>query len=527
MESMNGDFSIQVREDGVFLVVTPPDADGMPIEVGQVLDALAERKLTDYDRATVEDAVRQKNGNPVKIAEKSSGRIKAEISVVVSRDRMEAFLQIDLPEGAAKPDIDTVMNKMREVGVTYGILTESVALALRQPGLRVLCARGTPAENGTDAKIQALVDLSNQGKPAELADGSVDFKNINMFTDVAKGQVVAEKIPATRGVPGSDVLGNPVPPRPGKDLLFQHGANLLVEENVRLVAAVGGNLVIQGNKMSVSPILQINSDVDLATGNIEFSGDVVIKGSVQEGFSVKAGGNVDIAGVVSGGSVQGTNVAVRLGIMGMNRGKISASGNVVAKFIENATVEADHDILVNDVVLHSHLSAGGKIHVDGKRGQIVGGVAAAGDEIIAKTAGTTSTIDTELQAGVNPKLREEYFRLRKEIKPMEESLDQLQKGLARLRSIDQNLLPPDKKEMMLKLTRAQFSAMGQVETARKRLCELESALEELRGGQVRISDYVYPGVKIVIGSLVKPVQETARYITYYADAGDIKIRPFK
>ena len=137
--------------------------------------------------------------------------------------------------------------------------------------------------------------------------------------------------------------------------------------------------------------------------------------------------------------------------------------------------------------------------------------AAAGDEIIAKTAGTTSTIDTELQAGVNPKLREEYFRLRKEIKPMEESLDQLQKGLARLRSIDQNLLPPDKKEMMLKLTRAQFSAMGQVETARKRLCELESALEELRGGQVRISDYVYPGVKIVIGSLVKPVQETARY----------------
>ena len=527
METVNGDFTIQVRDDGVFLVVTPPDAEGKPIEVGQVLDALAERKLTDYDRAVVEDIVRQKSGVPAKIAEKSNSKIKADISVVVSRDRMEAFLQIDLPEGAAKPDMDTVINKMHEVGVTYGILSESVSLALRQPGLRVLCARGTPAENGTDAKIQALLDLSNQGKPAELADGSVDFKNISMYTDVAKGQAVAEKIPATPGIPGSDVLGNPVPPRPGKDLMFQHGANLQVEENIKLVAMVGGNLVIQGNKMSVSPILQIKSDVDLATGNIDFSGDVAIQGSVQEGFSVKAGGNIDIAGIVSGGSVSGHNVNVRLGILGLNKGVIKATGNVIAKFIENATVEADQDILVNDVVLHSHLSAGGKIRVEGKRGQIVGGVAAAGDEIVAKSAGTASTIDTELQAGVNPKLREEYFRLRKEIKPMEESLDQLQKGLVKLRSIDQNLLSPEKKEMMLKLTRAQFSAMGQVETSRKRLCELEAACEELRGGQVRIADYVYPGVKIVIGSLVKPIQEITRYVTYYADGGDIKIRPFK
>ena len=110
---------------------------------------------------------------------------------------------------------------------------------------------------------------------------------------------------------------------------------------------------------------------------------------------------------------------------------------------------------------------------------------------------------------------------------MEESLDQLQKGLYTLRSIDQNLLPPAKKEMLLKLTRAQFNTMGQVDTMRKRLCELETACDELKGGQVRISDYVYPGVKIVIGALVKPIQETARYVTFYADAGEIRFRPFK
>ena len=483
--------------------------------------------MTNYERAVVENVIKQKSGVPVKVAEIARGRGKADISVMVSRDRMEAFLQIELPDGAAKPDMDIVMAKLKEVGVKHGILSDAIALAIRQPGLRVLCAKGSPAEAGIDAKIEVLVDQSQKGRPVEMEDGSVDFKNISMYTDVEKGRVIAQKIPATHGIPGSDVLGNPVPPRPGKDCPFQQGANLHVEDGVRLVASTGGNLVVNNGKMSISPVLQIASDVDLSTGNIEFSGDIVIRGSVQEGFFVKAGGNVDIAGVVSGGSVEGINVTVRLGILGLNRGVIKASGTVVAKFIENATVEADQDILVNDVVLHSRLSAGKKIRVEGKRGQIVGGVAAAGDEIVAKSAGTTSTIATELQAGVNPKLREEFISLRKGIKPMEESLDQLQKGLHTLRSIDQNLLPPDKKELLLKLTRAQFNTMGQVDTMRKRLCEMETAYEELKGGQVRISDYVYPGVKIVIGALVKPIQETVRFVTYYADAGEIKFRPYK
>ena len=110
---------------------------------------------------------------------------------------------------------------------------------------------------------------------------------------------------------------------------------------------------------------------------------------------------------------------------------------------------------------------------------------------------------------------------------MEESLNQLQKGLFTLRSLDQNLLSPEKKEMLMKLTRAQFVSMGQVEATRKRLCELEAGLEELKGGQIRIADYVFPGVKLVIGPLVKPIQDIARYVTYYSEAGEIKLRPFK
>ena len=455
-----------------------------------------------------------------------SPRCKAEISVFVSRDRMEAFLQIDLPKTASKPNVEDVLNKLNEAGVHHGIEEDVVNLAMRQPGLRVLCARGTPAVNGADAKIEVLVDRSHIGKPAELADGSVDFKNTGMYINVLQGQVLAVKTPATAGIPGTDVLGNPVMPKPGKDTHLQPGTNLQVVDNT-LVAAIGGNLIATGGKLSISPVLQIKSDVDLATGNIDFAGDVMIQGSVQEGFYVKAGGNVNVEGVVSGGTVEGANVTVHLGILGMNRGKISASGSVTAKFIENATVEAGQDILVSDVVLHSHLSAGHKIRVEGKRGQIMGGVATAGFEIVAKSAGTSSNIDTELQVGVNPKLREEYFCLRKEIKPLEDAVEQMQKGLNMFRAMDIKLLTPEKKEMLLKLTRNQFVAMGKIETKHNRLCELEKEMEELKGGQIRIADHVFPGVKVLIGSLVKPITEMNRYVTYYADEGEIRFRPFK
>ena len=231
--------------------------------------------------------------------------------------------------------------------------------------------------------------------------------------------------------------------------------------------------------------------------------------------------------MVSGGTVEGQNVTVRQGIVGLNKAVICAADTVAAKFVENARIVADQDILIQDVVLHSHLSAGKKVRVEGRRGQIVGGVIAAGDEIVAKTAGNSSTTPTDLQAGVNPKLREEYLNLRKELKTMEASLDQIQKGLFTLRSMDQSQLPPEKKELLLKITRAQFTTMGQVETMRKRLCEVEAAYEELKGGQIKISDYIYPGVKITIGALVKPIQEELRFVTFYAEAGEIKFRPYK
>ena len=95
--------------------------------------------------------------------------------------------------------------------------------------------------------------------------------------------------------------------------------------------------MVDERKISVIPVIEVNGDVDLSTGNIEFVGNVIVRGSVQTGFFVKAGGDVEITGTVSGGIVEGKDVVIRMGIIGMQNGYVSAVQDLQAKFIQNAT----------------------------------------------------------------------------------------------------------------------------------------------------------------------------------------------
>lgn len=449
------------------------------------------------------------------------------IQVFINRDRMEAALSVTLPPNSRELEEKEVLDKIQQSGVKFGIDMNAVQTACKNPGNTIPFAFGQKPVDGVDAKMVYHFDLTNKGKPTELADGSVDFKNINLFTTVQEGDLVAEKIPVVPGVPGTDVLGMQVNGKPGKDIPFPIGKNVSLVENTKLIAAISGQIIISNNRISITPMIEIKGDVDLSTGNIEFVGNVIVRGNIQAGFSVKAEGNVEVHGAVSGGIVEGRTVIIKMGVQGMYRGYIKAKENVVAKFIENSTVHAGEDVIVSDVILHSRISAGRKILVEGRKGLIAGGQVTAGEEIRAKVIGTQLAVATDLEVGVNPMLREEYQNLRKEIKKTEETLDQTQKSLTLLRGMNQKDLPPDKREMLLKLTKAQFQLAGQVEAVKNRLTEIELAFEEMRYGRIRVSDNVFPGVKVVVGTQVKPIREPLRYVTFYAEDGEIKIGPFK
>ncbi len=524
---VDGFYKIDQNDDGVFLTVNAAVGAGAPVREPAVMADLKSRDIQGVNFAAVMNAVRESTGVPVKIAEATGGApTEPEVQVRVDRDRMTATLEISRPKGSRPLTIGEVLEKIHSAGVVQGIDVDAVQRAFDRPGTPVTCARGDAAANGLDAVIKYTYDANLKGRPVELEDGRVDFKDLNLFTVVAENEILAEKIPPTQGTPGVDVLGQPIFPKPGKDMPLPLGKNVYAVGN-EVRAGISGQLQLQNNKMHVLPVIEIKGDVDLSTGNVEFVGNVMVRGNVQSGFTVKADGNVEINGSVSGGSVEGNNVVIRMGIQGAQRGYVRARENVTTKFIENATVSAGGDVMVNDVILHSHVSAGKRVIVEGRRGFIAGGHVLAAEEIRAKTVGTHLAVATDLEVGVNPAIRAEYNDLRKEIKQNEVALDQAQKALNVLRNIDQSSLPPEKRELMLKLTKAQFNLAGQVEAMRRRITEIELLFEEMRYGRIRVSEIVYPGVKIVIGQLVKPIRETMKYVSFYSEEGEIKTGSFR
>ena len=57
------------------------------------------------------------------------------------------------------------------------------------------------------------------------SDGSVDYRSIQTFTSVSKGDLLAVKYPPSLGKPGVTITGEPIPPESGKDVPLPNGRN--------------------------------------------------------------------------------------------------------------------------------------------------------------------------------------------------------------------------------------------------------------------------------------------------------------
>src|SRR5690606_32795771 len=116
---------------------------------------------------------------------------------------------------------------------------------------------------------------------AEREDGKVDFKEVTNLNNIKKGQLIAERVPAGTGTDGRAVTGDPIPAKKGKEARLKAGKNVVVDqEQMKIYAAIDGLVTItERDKINVFPVYEVNGDVDYAIGNIDFVGNVVIRGN--------------------------------------------------------------------------------------------------------------------------------------------------------------------------------------------------------------------------------------------------------
>ena len=537
-------YLFEFKSEGVFLTVYPSADSGILFELSDMFKILQEHSVVDYKIETLTKVVREADGKPQKvadgfgnvvmddaaennsIAEEDPSEPKkmeyAKVKLDISKNRMDVRVHVDMKDGLQKPTEDIVLNALQEKNIVFGIDNEAIKAGL-EDGIDFVAAKGIQPIKGEDARIEKKIDFGEKGRPVANDLDQVDYKNLNLFVLVKKGDLLAERIPHTHGTVGKNIFGKEVAAKPGKPKPLPNGKNTVVVEENKIVADIDGQVIDAGNKLSIDPQLQISGDVDMSTGNIDFTGIIQIRGSVQAGFTVKATGDIEINGMVSGGMVEGRNIFIKGGVQGMNRGGLKAEEDIRASYAENAQITAGGIIVISDVVLHSELRAGKKIIIEEKRGQVTGGSLVAGEFIRLKTAGNLMNVSTRLEVGVNPTLRIKYQEVCEELMNAKKRLSQLNKTLNTLGKIDISKLPQDKIDKIGELTRSQFPLAGMIERDEKLLQELETEMRSMKKGKIYIAGIAYPGVKIIVNSVIKNLQSEEQHCSFYLDDESIRL----
>lgn len=532
MGNKNAYFQLMIKNDGTYLKLFDAEPGGNPLLYDEISNYLIDKKIYEYEKIEMGKALANLKGTAeVKLTSSMLFPQDESLKVTISEDRMFVKGRFFPPSNNGKMmSKEDIIQSMVRVGVKYGVDEVSVYSFLqdRKYCTDYILARATPAVQGHDAVITYHFNTDRTLKPKTNDDGSVDFHQLDMISHCRKGDLLATLRPVDFGKPGIDVCGNVIRPNKVNNRVMRHGNKINIsEDGLNMYSEVDGHVTLTDGRVFVSDVYEIPADVDTSTGDIEYEGNVVIKGNVITGFSVRAKGDIEVNGVVEGAYIEaGGQIVLKRGMQGMNKGILKANGNIITKFIENAEVIAG-GYITTESILHSRVSAKGDIVVGGKRGFVTGGEIRSGSLISVKTAGSQMGTNTLLEVGIDPRILEEYRELEKKIAMLQVDKDKIAQAVALIRKKMQvgTQLTQDKIENLKQITQSNIYLDTQLQEARKRYDDLKMEVDSNSTGAIRIQDTVYPGTKIVISNVVYFVRETIQHSRFIRDRADIKIMP--
>lgn len=451
--------------------------------------------------------------------------------IYLDNSKMNASMEILPPSGNGEScSFQQAMAALNQQGVVFGIKEDRVRDALLPQNWqsRVVVAQGQSPVDGQAARLTYHFPLPGQKMAPRMDDkGNVDYHDIGLINNINQGELLVVKTPAEPGVPGKNVLGESLAPRPGKDLVMPRGKNTVAnQEGTQLFAAVGGHVSLVGGKVVVSPVFQLDGDVDFSSGDIDFVGNVAINGNVASGFKVKAGGDIEIRGFIENAEVIAEgSVQVHGGITGGIKCLVHAGENIQARFVENSRIEAGRDIFIREAVMQSQVKAGGSVRVIDKKGIIVGGVIQASQEVECKILGSQLATQTIVEVGVNPYYREEYYKITKSYREKKKNLDNLTHNVNMIQKsgVPVDALDDKKRQLLLRILDDYRKVRKEVQEMEERMMFLEQEYEKGTNARITIQEIIYPGVRMSIGQCVHVINDPVKYSSFILDRGEIKV----
>lgn len=468
----------------------------------------------------------------------------ARVDIKSSPDKMEARATFfpEIGEGL-KLSKKVAMKALDVRRIKYGILEDEIEKAIEEanttkaPVKDILVAKGTPAEDGADGKVIFKVKMEATMEFREQQGGRIDFREKDLIVNIPENTLLAVQFPPNPKVKdGTNIKGETIPSTDGAAAELEPGKNVEVrekEEGIKeFYSKIGGQIKFESPKISIEPLYVVEGNLDLKVGNIDFLGNVLIKGSIDDGFTVKAGGDIEVKGNVGSSDLESDrNIRVHGGVVSRSHGTIRAKGTITVRFAENAKLIAQEDIVVFRAVLHSEIAAGRDIICTKEKGQIIGGHTVARNRIQVKELGTGSGTKTEVTIGMDYFEIEQMNKLSEEQSKFSQAMEKIGFIIAKFDSLknpETGEVPPDMREEYVDIMQKKVLVEKKLHEIKMKKVNLSLEEKDYSKSEVVIEKDLHPDVRINLGKEYMDIQEhRVGQRIFPTEAGKLSIEPWR
>ncbi|MFP4180004.1 MAG: flagellar assembly protein A [Spirochaetaceae bacterium] len=421
------------------------------------------------------------------------------VHVQLAEDKMKAFLTLSSARGTGEPlTLEKVNRVLDENGVKKGInstaISRSIEAAKRgEEVTKVPVAEGIPPIEPGESRLKFSVKRAS-GKSLTLKeDGRADYKNQDKITAVEKDQTIGVIISSdTQPKDGWDVTGTPLKAKEPPPLAIDVGENIRQEEqengDIKLYAESSGELYYDQKRLEVHTVHKVDGNVDMSSGNIDFPGEVQVKGNVHEGFYVMAGGDVKIAGAVEASLVSsGQDVTIVQGVVGGGKAAVRAKQHIETSFAEQATLLSVGDIRLKNSCLRCNVKCNGTVKLAPDKGDLIGGTINTRHGIEAHNIGNEKNVKTSISFGQD-------YLVADQIQQHEKKIEKIKEYTAKLDTMMKRYEKAGERKKLDSARREKLKYLKMIEKRSMHLFTLRERYEEHFESKIAVHGKIFPGV---------------------------------
>lgn len=514
---------LNITDNNISIVISPLKQEVKAVNIIKLLRQLKNNQFMDLEDGINEAVECFKNvandKSPSSRKEVIIAKaIDATLSFEVSNNDMLATATIISSWGGKDLSTADLISKLTEHNIIYGLASDQFDKHIRfanfqEPGKEYTfeVAAGIAAVDGKDATFTRLIETLEERKltPQQTSNGKVDMHNLGHIQTVSANTVLVIRTPATKCKNGLNVYGVEITTQDGNNLPFTINIGTGVspdDENV-LISTLEGIPFLQDGRIGINDVLTVDN-VDINFGNIEFVGDVVVKGDIHEGMTVISHGNISVAGGVHSANLKADgDITIKNGVQGKIQEEdntlachIEAGGSISAQYIQYSHITSGSNVNVETQLLHCQVQAGDSVIVENSsqnKGTIFGG------KIIAKN--TISTIELGAHGGsktflkINGKLTNSRKEIANNQSLLTKDLAVLQQLIAAHEKVSLIKSKQEKQQLLDKLKQNIDKKVANIVEMKKSISHTSQQIENAQQKMsIIVKGCVYDAVHIVI-----------------------------